>query len=79
MKKNNKNILIIFLLLITILLWSKLNNLSETNDELEESVSNYEEALDQANENIEDAQSYRGGSYEDMDYALYNLETVEVQ
>ncbi len=43
---------------------------------LEDEKSSYSDALDQANSNIEDAQSSAWSSYDDMGYALDNLETV---
>ncbi len=52
----------------------------ESQDELascEDESYVYQDALDQANSNIEDAQSYAWSSYEDMGYALDSLETVE--
>lgn len=43
---------------------------SETN------LNDYRDALDEANNNIEEAKIYSGSSYDDMEYALYNLDTV---
>jgi len=45
--------------------------------DLDDKANSYSDALDQANSNIEDAQSYAWSSYDDMGYALDNLETVE--
>jgi len=45
-----------------------------TNDKLE----SYIDALDEANSNIEDAKYYVWESYDDMGYALDDLETVDV-
>jgi len=39
-------------------------------------LNNYKTALDEANDNIKDAQSYVGESYEDMEWALLNLSSV---
>ncbi len=44
--------------------------------ELEYQVSDYEDALQQANSNIKKAKGYSGSSYQDMENALYNLKTV---
>jgi hypothetical protein len=49
------------------------NELEEVQDELYA----HEDALYQANSSIEDAQSYAWSSYEEMGYALDNLETVQ--
>jgi hypothetical protein len=46
-------------------------------DEADARVINLQDALEQANSNIEDAKYYSGESYEDMEYALDSLETVE--
>ncbi|MDP3982769.1 MAG: hypothetical protein Q8Q65_01695, partial [bacterium] len=32
--------------------------------------------IEEANSNIESAKNYSGGSYDEMDYALYSLDTV---
>lgn len=62
----------------------KYTQLVEERDDLEDELSsyedklsNYQEALDHANSNIEDAKWSAWSSYEDMGYALDNLETVE--
>ena len=39
-------------------------------------VDDYADALQEANNNIEEAQSYSGESYEEMEEALENLSTV---
>lgn len=69
---------------VIIILWvfnsnlkEKIISLQSENYSLEEQVQEYSDALDQANANIEDAQAYAWGSYEDMGYTLENLETVE--
>jgi len=45
--------------------------------ELDNKVNSYSDALDQANSSIDDAKGYAWSSYDDMGYALDNLETVE--
>lgn len=42
----------------------------------EDESQSYQDALDEANSNIEDAQSYAWSSYEEMGDALDNLTTV---
>ncbi len=42
----------------------------------EDKLDAYRTALEEANNNIEDAQSWAGDSYEDMEDILLNLETV---
>ncbi len=49
-----------------------------------EKLNEYEAALEEANGNIEEvnqnileAQSYAGSNYEDMEYSLYRLQTVD--
>lgn len=37
----------------------------------------YQDALEQANNNIDDAKGYKWNDYEDMGYALDSLDTVE--
>lgn len=46
-------------------------------DEAQSQLESTKEALDQANSNIEEAKYYAWESYDDMGYALDNLETVE--
>ncbi len=81
MEENHKNIIIFVLVIILVLLWSNFNNLKE---ESADTISEYEDALDdanynieQANSNIEEAKWYAWSDYEDMGYALDNLETVD--
>lgn len=55
------------------------NEYDSTETELQEcqdNLSDYEDALDTANSNIEDAKYYAWESYYDMGYALEDLETV---
>lgn len=72
----------LILLIIIALIWIWRNY--KTIDELEYTITEYQSALEEANNNIEeanstieDAQGYTWSSYEDMGYALDNLETVE--
>ncbi len=76
--------LFIFLVVISIWFWRGHHKLTEQVESLQDEVYEsdrrtrlYSDALDQANSNIEDAQSYAWSSYDDMGYALDNLETVE--
>ena len=79
----NNHWVFVVLVFLAIWFWREHHNLknllAESQDELssceDESLS-YQDALDQANSNIEDAQSYAWSSYEDMGYALDNLEIV---
>lgn len=75
--KNNSTWLYIFLVVLIILFWRDHHNLNSQLTETQDELSSYEDALYQANGNIEDAQSYAWSSYEDMGYALESLETVE--
>ena len=79
----------IFIILIVagIWLWSDHNRIKELEsqaNEYQNQLDDYEYALDEANSNIEtansyieDAQSYAWSTYDDMGYALDNLEIVE--
>jgi len=78
MEQKSKNIILIFIFLLVILLWSKLNSANDQILEYEDQVAEYKEALEQANNNIEEASSYAWESYEDMGYILESLETVSV-
>ena len=78
-------ILFFVLLIVLIFVWFKYNNLREENATLTDQVDAYQYALDQANENIneansiiEDAQNYAWSSYEEMGDALDNLTTVDI-
>ena len=51
-------------------------SLQSDNDDLQAEVSDYQDALQTANSNIEDAQGYAWLSYDEMGQALDNLETV---
>jgi len=80
----NCNWLIIVLIILSIWFWRDHRNLKNqleySQDELsscEYDKSALEDALNQANSNIEDAQSYAWSSYDEMGDALDNLETVE--
>ncbi len=76
----------IFVVLVVLSIWfwrdhhnliTQIQTLQDEMSGFENEVSSYSDALDQANSNIEDAQSYAWSSYDDMGYALDNLETVE--
>ena len=78
-----KKILLILLILITIFYWQQNEDLKSKLSDLQDEVSNlvnerdsYIDALEQANSNIEDAQYSAWETYDDMGYALENLETV---
>lgn len=58
-------------------LTTQIQNLQDEVYELDDKVNSYSDALDQANSNIDDAKGYTWSSYDDMGYALDNLETVE--
>lgn len=76
----------IFILLVILSIWfwrdhhnltSRIESLQDEVADLDDKTNSYSDALDQANSNIEDAQSYAWSSYDDMGDALDNLETVE--
>ncbi|MDP1706315.1 MAG: hypothetical protein Q8L36_00655 [bacterium] len=74
----------VFLIILSIWFWRDHHKLNEQVEllqdgvyEFEQKANSYSDALDQANSNIEDAQSYAWSSYDDMGYVLDNLETVE--
>ena len=76
----------IFILLVILSIWfwrdhheltSRVKLLQGEVADLDDKANLYSDALDQANSNIEDAQSYAWSSYDDMGYALDDLETVE--
>ncbi len=78
------NWVIIVLIVLSVWFWrdhrNMKNQLAESQDELsycEEESSSYQDALDQANQNIENARSNAWSSYDEMGDALDNLETVE--
>ncbi len=91
--KKNKVLLITTIVLVVIIFiqLGRINNLQEANQEWQDEVytledlnDDYSDALDEANTNIEQANSsienaqyYAWETYEDMGYALENLETVE--
>jgi len=75
---------LIFLIILSIWFWRDHNKLTEQVVSLRDEVSgldykvrSYSDVLDQANSNIDDAKGYAWSSYDDMGYALDNLETVE--
>ena len=76
--------ILILLIILSIWFWrdhrnltSRVESLQDEVADLDDKANSYSDALDQANSNIEDAQSYAWSSYDDMGYALDNLETVE--
>ncbi len=76
MEKDNNNWILTILVVLLILAWSKQHKAKVEIARLHSQVSSYEDKLEEANSNIEDAQSYAWSSYDDMGYALDNLETV---
>ncbi|PIU99210.1 hypothetical protein COS59_00975 [Candidatus Wolfebacteria bacterium CG03_land_8_20_14_0_80_36_15] len=85
MENESKYKILFFVLLVILILgWLKYNNLKEENAALTNQIDEYQHALGQANENIdeansiiEDAQNYAWSSYEEMGYALDNLYTID--
>lgn len=82
--ENKYKRLFFILLAIFIFGWFKYNSLEEKNSVLTDHVSAYQYALNEANENIdeansiiEDAQGYAWSSYEEMGDVLDNLTTVD--
>jgi hypothetical protein len=69
MGQKPKNLIFVFLLIVILFLWSRLNS---ANDQL----ASYEDALNQANSNIEEASRHAWESYEEMGDALESLEPV---
>jgi len=67
----------VFLIIISLWFWHDHSKLNQEISELQDENSSLEDALDQANSNIEEAQSYAWSSYDDMGYVLDNLETVQ--
>lgn len=83
MKEKGRWFFVIFIIL-SIWFWRdhhkltmQIQNLHDEIYELDNKANSYSEALDQANSNIDDAKGYAWSSYDDMGYALDNLETVE--
>lgn len=73
----NNNWLVIVLIVLSIWFWRDHRNLENQLAESQDELSSYQDALDQANSNIEDANLYAWESYEEMGEALDNLEIVE--
>ncbi len=74
---------LIILVLITLFYWKqnkdlnyKVQDMQNKIFDLEEERDSCNDMLEEANSNIEDAQIWAWGSYDDMGYALENLETV---
>lgn len=81
MEEKNKNIIIFIIAVIIILQWNSYNDLKRESSanirRCESKIRIANDYRDQANSNIEDAQSYAWSSYEEMGWALDNLETVD--
>lgn len=82
--ERKSKILIGVLVAVIFLGWFKYDQLKEENIYLDDQIDEYRDALSEANQNIddansmiEDAKSSTWLSYEDMGYALENLEIVE--
>lgn len=76
----NKNLYLFLFIILSIFL---LSNIAE-NSRLKNKIENYDQALNEANDNIEicnssieNAQGYTWSTYEDMGQALESLETVD--
>jgi len=85
--KNNSSIylwviligIIAFIYLVITFDTNKTPTVTYTKDsysDLEEKIEEYRDALEEANDRIEEAKYYTWESYEDMGYALENLDTV---
>lgn len=79
-----KKVPVILLIILSIWFWvdhsnltGRISYLEDKNSLLRDELSSYEDALEQANSNIEDAKNYAWSSYGDMGDALDYLETVE--
>jgi len=82
-----KGTIIVVILIAGIWIWSLYGDIKELKNEnfyLQDSLSSYQYALEEANNNIdeansiiEDAQNYAWANYEEMGYALENLYTVD--
>ncbi len=75
--KNFSYLLIIILFISSLISSSNSRDSRAEIESLKDELSSYEDALSQANSNIEDAQYYEWSSYEEMGDALDGLETVE--
>ena len=82
--ENRYKILSVILLIILIFVWARYKDLKREMAESADLVDEYQYALEQANENIdeansiiEDAQGYAWSSYEEMGDVLDNLTTVD--
>lgn len=76
--------LVVGLIIAIFAMWNHIDGLNETIsgnettiEEIQASSDRYEEALNQANYNIEEAKFSAWDNYESMGNALDNLETVE--
>jgi hypothetical protein len=75
-KETPNNYLVWIFGVLLLICWQKSDNLNDDNLRLESIVDEYQSALEEANSNIENAQSYAWSDYEEMGYALDNLQTV---
>lgn len=55
----------------------RISELENKNYEYQREISNLKNTIEDCNNNISDARSYIGESYEDMEYALDSLEDCE--
>ncbi len=76
MENENYKYIVFVLVLIVVFGWFKYKKLEKKNEVLQYSLSSYVDSLNQANQNIEDAQSQAWSSYDEMGEALDNLSTV---
>jgi len=84
MSEQNSSWLVIALIIISLLFWRdhhKLTSIIDDRDDqiydLENELESCTDNLDQANSNIDEAKWYAWETYDDMGYALDNLETVD--
>lgn len=80
MAEKSKSFTFLVLIILIIWLWnchSKINELENQNESYATEIESLQDALNQANENIEDAKASVYSSYEETQDALSNLETVE--
>lgn len=73
----NNNWVFGILIILSIWFWRDHHKLKNQVESLQSELAYTESALDQANSNIEEAQSWAWGSYDDMGMALDDLETVQ--
>ena len=81
MKEKTKIIIFIALIVFGLWTWSNHNTINSLRRELfeyQDALSEANDNIEQANSYIEEAQAYAWNSYEDMGWALDNLETVDM-